>query len=70
MAIGGKFKIDVSRGGYPVWCTLFYEGKEITRLHHSDLRDLRYAAKQAMREARQQLRKGSPSEPEKYLNEV
>jgi hypothetical protein len=70
MAAAGKFSINVWRGGHPVWCVLSYDGQEIAQLHHSDLRDLRYAVKQAMREVRKVLREGSPSEPTKYLDEV
>lgn len=51
MSSAGRFVIDVWIGGYPVWCGLKYEGVEIARFSHKELRDLEYAVTKAMREA-------------------
>lgn len=60
-----QFSIEVTTGGYPVWVSITYGNdysKQI-RFSHSELRDLEYAIKSAMREARQQL-------PDQYKGEV
>lgn len=63
MSVAGNFKIDVWKGGHPVWCEVKYLGEVICKLHHSELRDLEYAVTKAMREAREEL-------PDKYKDEV
>lgn len=60
----GKWSIKVSTGGYPVWCRLFYEGKQIAYgIHHKDLRDLQYTINRAILAARDAL-------PETYKDEM
>jgi hypothetical protein len=52
----GSFKLETSRGGYPVWITITdIGGNKFTMTHH-DLRDLRYSVKVAIREARREMR--------------
>lgn len=63
MSQAGNFKIDVWRGGYPVWCVIRYGGEEVAQIHHGELSDLRYAVEKAMQQARQAL-------PEQYRSEV
>lgn len=50
----GKWTLDVSTP-HPAWVTLVYEDQEITLIHHQDLRDLEYAVKRAINEARDKL---------------
>jgi hypothetical protein len=64
MSSAGKFKIDVWRGGYPVWCDLTLDGRWVGKVSHSELRDLAHAVEQAMREARQELRRMGVTEDE------
>ena len=54
MSSAGNWKIDVARGGYPVWCVLRYSDREI-QVRHTDLQDLRYAAERAIKECRDAL---------------
>jgi hypothetical protein len=63
MAAVGKWKIIAWKGGYPVWCELHYEDREIARLHHKDLHDLEYAVKRTILEARDIL-------PNNYKHEM
>jgi hypothetical protein len=56
MSTAGRVKIEVWKGGYPVWCRLNVDGKEIASFHHNELSDLRYAVEKAMQEAVAQLR--------------
>jgi hypothetical protein len=53
----GPFEIEVEDGGYPVWCALFFDGKEIARFHHSEIRCLHFLADAGMRDARTILRR-------------
>lgn len=38
-----KFAVWFYDGGHPQWTTISYEGKEIARLHHCEIKDLEYA---------------------------
>lgn len=55
MSKAGEFHIDVWQGGYPVWCVINYRGERLAQISHKELRDLRYAASKAMREAKERL---------------
>ena len=51
MSKAGNFEIDVWKGGYPVWCHLKYEGKDVKiSLSHNELSDLHYVVTKAMQE--------------------
>jgi hypothetical protein len=56
MSKAGDIEISVASSGYPYWCQVRYQGSERFQLHHSELRDLRYAADKAMREVRTNMR--------------
>ncbi len=58
----GDFEIYVETSGYPVWSTLRYMDQEF-RMHHTDLRDLKYAVESMMKSARLAL-------PDLYKDEV
>ena len=55
MSKAGEFIIDVSSGGYPVWCRISYLGEQIVSISHTELSDLEYAVKKAMYQAKMQL---------------
>lgn len=38
-----KFEVSAYTEGHPLWTTIKYEGNEIARIHHSEIRDLTYA---------------------------
>lgn len=63
MSKAGKIEINVCQGGYPVWCKLLIDGKEVASLTHTEIGDLSYAARKAAAEARSAL-------PESYRHEV
>lgn len=63
MSSAGNWKIAPWSGGYPVWCELHYNDKELIRVHHKDLRDLEFAVKRAILECRDIL-------PETYKQEM
>jgi hypothetical protein len=63
MSRAGEFEIYVEAGGYPVWCTIRYQGKQVARISHGELSDLKYAVEKAMQRARNAL-------PEPYKDEV
>lgn len=56
MSQAGDIEISVSTTGYPYWCQVRYQGSQYFQLHHSELRDLRYAADKAMREVKSNMR--------------
>ena len=39
----GGFNITSYTDGYPHWVEITREGKELVRMHHSELKDLEYA---------------------------
>lgn len=63
MSNAGNFTIRVCRGGHPVWCEIQYNGEDLCKIHHSELRDLQYAVTKAMQEAKAEL-------PDRYKDEV
>lgn len=63
MSKAGKIEITVDRGGYPAWCRLTIDGKQVAILSHSEIGDLIYAARKAAAEARSAL-------PENLRHEV
>ena len=63
MPNAGPFKIDVWRGGYPVWCELYFGDNFCAKFTHRELADLRHVVDRAMAEARANL-------PEGYRDEV
>jgi hypothetical protein len=63
MATFGNWTIEAWTGGYPVWCFLSYEGKEINHIRHTDLVDLQYAVERLIATARNNL-------PEPYKKEM
>lgn len=63
MSSAGKWKLTHWEGGHPIWCQLSYRDKEITTIHHKDLRDLEYAVARAIKECRDEL-------PESHKHEM
>jgi hypothetical protein len=63
MSAAGNWKINPWVGGYPIWCELFYRGERLTQVRHTELRDLEYAVKRAINEARSNL-------PDNYKHEM
>ena len=51
----GKFMIEVSDSGFPVWTKLSYENVTLHGIHHHDLRDLEYAIQRARLQAKRAL---------------
>ena len=56
-----KFTIEVY-DPYPVMCLILYDGKQICRIPHTELNDLEYVLKKAIREAKAKLDKTSEYE--------
>lgn len=54
MSRAGNWEIKVSEP-YPAWAEVCFEGKSLVRVHHRDLRDLEYAVKRAILEARDKM---------------
>ncbi len=54
MSSAGNIKFIVGTA-YPAWCELYLDGRKVGQLHHSELADLLYVTKQAMKEARRVL---------------
>jgi len=57
MSKAGGIEVRVSSAGWPYWCDVLYDGESQFSLHHSELRDLRYAADKAMRECKANMRR-------------
>lgn len=62
MSSAGNFKIEVWKGGYPVWCVIKHGNSQV-KIPHYELSDLKYAVDKAMQEAHEEL-------PERYKSEV
>ncbi len=56
------FEMSVWTSGYPIWCILRYEGREM-QIHHNELSSLKFLVEQAMQLARCNL-------PDRYKEEV
>jgi len=41
-ASAGRFSAETFTDGYPRWTSITHDGKEIARVHHSELRDINY----------------------------
>ncbi len=54
MSLAGNWSISVSEP-YPVWIGVSYQGRELVRVRHDELRDLEYAIGRAVMEARAKL---------------
>lgn len=52
MSKAGDWEFNVWRGGYPAWCEIFYNGKKLAQIRHTELHDIKYAAERAINEAR------------------
>jgi hypothetical protein len=52
----GQFEVNTSSGGYPVWCELSRNWgggvQSLGRFDHRQLRDLEYAVKKLIRQAK------------------
>jgi hypothetical protein len=61
--VAGNFTVEVWGDGYPVHCTVSYNGERICRIAHTELADLKFVVERAMQRARAAL-------PERYKDEV
>lgn len=51
----GEFYVHVWEGGYPVWCVISHNGREVLKIHHSELSDLSHVIGRAINAARAEL---------------
>lgn len=58
----GRFTADVWTGGYPVQIVVSDESGNTIRLRHSEISDLAYVVKRALKDARRQLEKNDRGE--------
>lgn len=61
MSIAGKWTIEVG-SPHPVWCRILFGDQEIHGIPHTELRDLEYAVRRAVKEARNALPKSHKHE--------
>lgn len=59
MSNAGPWELKHWRGGYPVWCQLYYNGEQVAHgIRHTELHDLKYVIERALIEVRDELPAG------------